>query len=78
MSYNWDEKHGGKPDMGFIAEDVAKVLPELVTMEADGKNAVGMDYTHLMALAIEGIKAQQEEITALKARINVLEQAAAK
>ena len=67
VSYNWDEKHGGKRDMGFIAEDVAKVLPEIVTMEADGKNAVGMDYAHLIALAIEGIKAQQEEIEALKA-----------
>ncbi len=78
VSYNWDEEHGGKRDMGFIAEDVAKVLPELVTMEADGKNAVGMDYTHLIALAIEGIKAQQEEIEALKARIKTLEQAAAK
>lgn len=67
VSYTWDEEHGGKRDMGFVAEDVAKVLPELVTMEADGKNAVGMDYAHLIALAIEGIKAQQEEIEALKA-----------
>ncbi len=67
VSYNWDEEHGGKRDMGFIAEDVAKVLPELVTMEADGENAVGMDYAHLIALTIEGIKAQQKEIEALKA-----------
>jgi hypothetical protein len=62
VTYTWKPEQGGKPDMGFIAEDVAKVLPELVTMEKDGVNAKGMDYSHLVALAIEGIKAQQQQI----------------
>jgi hypothetical protein len=67
VSYRWDEAHGGKADLGFIAEDVGKVVPELVTYEADGKNAVGMDYSHLTALTVEGIKEQQAQIEQLKA-----------
>ncbi len=67
VSYDWDAAHGGKPDIGFVAEDVAKVVPELVTMESDGVNAKGMDYSHLTALTVEAIKEQQTQIASLKA-----------
>jgi hypothetical protein len=67
VTYTWKPEQGGKPDMGFIAEDVAHILPELVTMEKDGVNAKGMDYSHMVALTVEGIKAQQQQITTLKA-----------
>lgn len=67
VRYDWDAAHGGKPDIGFIAEDVANVVPELVTMEPDGKAAQGMDYSHLTALTVEAIKEQQKQIATLKA-----------
>lgn len=73
---------GGKEDIGFIAEDVGKVVPELVTWEKDGINASGVDYGHMTALAIEGIKEQQKQLADLKAendelraRIRALEDA---
>ena len=68
VKYQWDPAHGGKRDLGFVAEDVQKVVPELVTMEPDGKAAIGMDYSHLTALTVEAIKQQQVEIRALKAQ----------
>ena len=73
VSYVWDEQHGGKPDIGFIAEDAGKVVPELVTWEPNGVDAVGMDYSHLTALTVEGIKEQQKEIAAQTQRITALE-----
>ena len=64
--YDWKDEQGGKHDIGFIAEDVGKVLPELVSWDADGENASGMDYARVNALLVEAIKEQQKEIDELK------------
>lgn len=49
---------------GVSAQDVQKVLPEAVTEIDDGY--LGVDYTQIIPLLIEGIKEQQLEIIALK------------
>jgi len=69
----FDWKQSKKHDIGLIAEDVAQVIPEVVSYEQDGKNAVGLDYGRLVAVTIEAIKAQQEEIKELKQEIEKLE-----
>ncbi len=65
-------------DIGFIAEEVGAVLPELVTRTADG-NATGLDYGRVVPVAVEAIKHQQvrlenleAENAALKARLDRL------
>lgn len=63
VSFDWIEMNDGKHDIGFIAEEVAAVLPELVQMQ-DGE-AVGVAYHRLTAVTVEAIKAQQREIEAL-------------
>jgi predicted nuclease with TOPRIM domain len=55
-------RKGGQRAIGFIAEDVAKVIPEVVAMEEDGENARGVNYGHLVALTVEGIKEQQARL----------------
>ena len=55
-------------DVGVIAQDVEKVLPSLVRTDPDGYKSV--DYTKLVALLIEGMKAQQEEIDQLKKELS--------
>jgi len=60
--YDWKQEQGGKHDIGFIAEDVGKVVPELVNWEDDGKGASGMDYARVNALLVEAIKEQQKQI----------------
>jgi hypothetical protein len=81
VSYQWDASHGGTPDVGFIAEDVAKVIPQIVDMEPNGKDAVGLRYDRISVYAIEAIKqlnaelvSRDAEIAALKERIEKLEQ----
>ena len=58
----YDLKDSGKHEIGVIAEEVGAVVPELVSYEANGKDARGVDYSRLTALLIEATKQQQEEI----------------
>jgi len=68
VTFTWNRgDRTGQRDYGFIAEEVAAVVPELVLMEADGANARGMDYTHLVPLAVEGIQELKVENDALRA-----------
>ena len=69
----YDLKQGGEHQIGLIAEDVGKVVPEVVEWEADGIDARGMDYARLTALLIEATKEQQTEIERL-ARANAEKQ----
>jgi Chaperone of endosialidase/TGF-beta propeptide len=67
VSYNL--KDGGKHEIGVIAEEVGAVVPEVVSYEANGKDASGVDYSRLTALLIEAVKQQRHEIAALQAQL---------
>ena len=53
-----------KTDVGVIAQDVEKVLPEVVATRENGIKAV--KYDRLVALLIEGFKEMKQEINKLK------------
>ncbi|MEF8797224.1 MAG: tail fiber domain-containing protein, partial [Salinivenus sp.] len=54
----------GRADVGLIAEEVAQVLPELVTYEADGTTVRGLRYAPLVSVLIEAAKGQQAALDA--------------
>jgi len=56
---SYDLKANGQHEVGVIAEEVGAVVPELVTYEANGKDARSVDYSRLTALLIEATKEQQ-------------------
>jgi hypothetical protein len=56
--------------LGVIAQDVEKILPELVHTDADGLKSV--DYVKMIPLLIEAIKDQQKQIEELKTLVNTL------
>src|SRR5207253_2661643 len=61
VMFDWNVENGGGHDIGFVAEDVGKVVPELVAWELDGSGyAQGMKYDRVTALTVEAIKAQQK------------------
>jgi len=66
--YDWKPEHGGKRDIGFIAEEVARILPEIVQMDADGVHALGLDYSRLVPLLVEAIKQLKAENDAARAQ----------
>ena len=53
---------------GLIAEEVNKVLPNLVIKDTDGK-PYGIQYTKLVAYLIEAVKDQQKQIEELKKKV---------
>ena len=71
VTWNWndnaDELQQTLPNVGVIAQDVEKVLPELVTDRDNGYK--GVDYAKLTGLLIEAIKEQQKQIDDLKSQI---------
>ena len=70
VTYNM--KGTGKPEIGVIAEEVGQVVPEVVSYEANGKDAQGVDYSRLTALLIEAVKQQQKLIRQQQSDIAVL------
>jgi len=66
VGVTYDRKNGsGKNEAGLIAEEVDKVLPNLVKHGEDG-SAEGIQYTKLTAYLVEAIKALKAEINELK------------
>jgi hypothetical protein len=65
---NFDWKEGEDKQIGLLADDVAKIVPEFVQFEKRGrkKKAVALQYSKMVALLIEGMKEQQTEINKLK------------
>jgi|GEM_PF-2906052 len=55
-------KETGQPGIGLIAEDVARIFPELVQFSADDHQAMGLDYDKLTAVLVEATREQQAEI----------------
>jgi hypothetical protein len=61
--YSFDWKETGKKSYGLIANELQKVLPELVNHEERG---LSVSYLPLIAILIEAIKEQQKQIDKLK------------
>ncbi len=55
VTFDWDQDHGGGHDIGFIAEEVGMVLPEIVIYEDNGKDAMGLDYSKMTPLLVEAV-----------------------
>ena len=70
VTFNWNET--GKHDIGLVAEEVAEVVPEVVSYDQRGEEVRGVDYARLTALLIEAIKEQQAEIKQLRSMVESL------
>jgi hypothetical protein len=69
--YTWKKDAGTvKPrKIGFIAQEVEKVIPELVKTDSEGMKSV--DYVSVVPFLVEAIKHQQKQIDELKALLHV-------
>ena len=78
VRFDWIED--GTQDIGLIAEEVGAVVPEVVEYEANGQDAVSVDYDKLVSVLIEAVKTQQQQldeyreaVTAMTARLDAIE-----
>ena len=77
VEFDWNEKSTELQqekghDVGLIAQEVEKVLPEVVQIREDGIKAVA--YEKVVPLLVEAIKEQQTTIENLESRIKLLEE----
>ena len=71
--FDWNEKSPGWArerghDIGVIAQEVQKVVPEIVVERKNGY--LGVDYKRLVPLLIESVKELKEEVEELKKKVN--------
>jgi hypothetical protein len=77
--FTWKLDELNKPQVGLIAQDLLKVLPEVVVVpekeeNEDGtKNYFGVNYDNVIPLLVAAIQEQQTIINDLKARVETLE-----
>jgi len=77
VSFEWRQHEypemnfDAKRHVGFIAQEVEDVIPEVVDTNPAGYKSV--QYANLTALLVEAIKEQQMQIEELKARISAIE-----
>jgi len=71
VTWDWNDNASEaakeSPNVGVIAQEVEKVLPQLVHDRENGYK--GVDYAKLTGLLIEAIKEQQKQIDDLKSKI---------
>lgn len=72
VSFDYKNKDQGTDKRGFIAEEVEKILPNLVSPETD-KIPATLDYIEMIPYLQKVIKDQQETIEDLKNRLEQLE-----
>ena len=67
VTFHYKEEPTGPMQYGLIAEEVAKVYPELVTRNADGA-IEGVRYEELTPLLLNEVQRQQQELAELRAQ----------
>ena len=74
VEYEWNDKQDiyeeGSKDSGIIAQDVQKILPQLVSKTHTGY--LGVRHDRLVGLLVEAIKDQQDQIDEMKDQIKEL------
>ena len=75
VDFNWKEKFEGKRDVGFIAQEVQEIIPELVKEvdtigtkqgEEGGGTHLTVDYAKVVPILVESIRELKKEIDDLK------------
>ena len=68
VSFEWNNKQSsyptGQKDVGLIAQDIEKVVPEVVKTREDGTK--GIRYDRLIGVLVEAIKELKQEVEELK------------
>jgi hypothetical protein len=59
----------GKASVGLIAQQVQKVLPQVVVTGDDEMQTLSVQYGNIVAVLIEAVKEQQKQIEELKAKL---------
>jgi hypothetical protein len=73
VSYNWKTTPDTDKKLGLIAQDVRKIVPEVVKGD-EAKETLSIAYSDLIPVLINAIKEQQQQIDELKKDIQSLKE----
>ena len=71
VRYNWKEDPNDHPKIGLLAQEVKKLIPEVVAGD-ENKEMLGMNYAELVPVLVNAVKDQQVQIDAIQNRIKIL------
>ncbi len=71
--YNWVDGPVGDIHLGLVAQDVQKVLPEVVSAGDDPAGLLSMNYSEIVPVLVNAIQEQQTKIESQEAQILALE-----
>ncbi|MCX8051309.1 MAG: tail fiber domain-containing protein, partial [Chlorobi bacterium] len=74
VRYDWKPEYGGRADIGFIVEEVAPVLPEVVDRNPVTGEYESMDYTRVVAVLVEALKEEHKRNEDLRTQLAELRQ----
>ncbi len=69
VTFRWIDS--GEPSVGFIAQEVEQVLPDVVQGEEGSKS---VQYANIVAVAVEAIKELKAKVAALEAEVQALKE----
>jgi hypothetical protein len=78
VHFNWnrtafpERMFSDKKTIGFIAQEVEKVVPEIVQTENTPEQYKSVHYDKVVALLVEAIKEQQKQINQLQKQVKIL------
>lgn len=72
VQYNWKNNPKNDLQIGFLAQDIQKLIPEAVVEPANG-DPMGMKYTELIPVLVKAIQEQQKKIEELEKMVRSLQ-----
>ena len=72
MSFKWKDssRFGPQGEVGFIAQEVQEVVPELVAVNGDADETLSVHYPQLTAVLTSALQTALDRIETLEARLD--------
>jgi hypothetical protein len=74
VTWHWKDKPAGKLQLGLIAQEAQRVLPELVSEGKDPEKTLSLNYLGLTPVLVKAIQEQQTALEQKEADIKALQQ----
>mgnify|MGYP003673257676 CR=1 FL=1 len=73
VSYAWKEDPNGPRSIGFIAQEMADVMPEAVSVDDSEEKMMSMDYGRITPILVSALQDAHKKIEELESRIAAME-----
>ncbi|MEL6852536.1 MAG: tail fiber domain-containing protein, partial [Bacteroidota bacterium] len=74
VQYRWKDQPESPEKIGFIAQDLQQVVPEVVHTPENVEDHLGVNYAELVPVLVKAIQEQQARIEALEAALEKIQQ----